>query len=375
MYLGEGPARALASDESALERFADLPLRALGVDPFTYNAFPQGGFQEDGLKERVYEPDWRTAERLAYTIDVGRVAARLAGGAGRTIAISTHPGAYGAEITDRSGLRACAEGMARAVGEFARIEAEGGPRLVLAVEAEPDASARNCRALAESLMFARLVGTRVLTDEFGHPAEVTAGLMERHLGTCLDCCHSAVEFEEPGLAVELAHMGGPLGKIQFSSALRLEAPAAHPAARAALLGLDEPRFLHQVTARAAGEFWHLADLPALREAVADAEGPWARADEWRCHFIVPVDRGRARRRPGDDEGPRRRGPAGGAGRPSAEELHVEIETYTWNVLPESAGAPTDGAAVIDGLEREYRHVLDLLGAEGWSPGKNAPARV
>lgn len=373
MYLGEGPARALASDESALERFAER-VRALGVDPFTYNAFPQGGFQEDGLKERVYEPDWRTAERLAYTIDVGRVAARLAGGAGRTIAISTHPGAYGAEITDRSGLRACAEGMARAVGEFARIEAEGGPRLVLAVEAEPDASARNSRALAESLMFARLVGTRVLTDEFGHPAEVTAGLMERHLGTCLDCCHSAVEFEEPGLAVELAHMGGPLGKIQFSSALRLEAPAAHPAARAALLGLDEPRFLHQVTARAAGEFLHLADLPALREAAADAEGPWARADEWRCHFHVPVDleraAGLATTRDHADAVLR-----AALARRSAEELHVEIETYTWNVLPESAGAPTDGAAVIDGLEREYRHVLDLLGAEGWSPGKNAPARV
>lgn len=218
MYLGEGPARALASDESALEGFADL-IRALGVDPFTYNAFPQGGFQEDGLKERVYEPDWRTPERLAYTVDVGRVAARLAGGPGRTIAISTHPGAYGAEITDRSGLRACAEGMARAVGEFARIEAEGGPRLVLAVEAEPDASARNSRALAESLMFARLVGTRILADEFGHPAEATAALMERHLGTCLDCCHSAVEFEDPALAVELASMGGPLGKIQFSSAL------------------------------------------------------------------------------------------------------------------------------------------------------------
>ena len=373
MYLGEEPARALASDESALERFAER-FRALGVDPFTYNAFPQGGFQEDGLKERVYEPDWRTAERLAYTIDVGRVAARLAGGPGRTIAISTHPGAYGAEITDRSGLRACAEGMARAVGEFARIEAEGGPRLVLAVEAEPDASARNSRALAESLMLARLVGTRVLTDEFGHPAEVTAGLMERHLGTCLDCCHSAVEFEEPGLAVELAHMGGPLGKVQFSSALRLEAPAAHPAARAALLGLDEPRFLHQVTARAAGEFLHLADLPALREAAADAEGPWARADEWRCHFHVPVDleraAGLATTRDHADAILR-----AALARPSAEELHVEIETYTWNVLPESAGAPTDGAAVIDGLEREYRHVLDLLGAEGWSPGKNAPARV
>lgn len=373
MYLGEGPARALASDGAALERFADR-IRALGVDPFTYNAFPQGGFQEDGLKERVYEPDWRTPERLAYTIDVGRVAARLAGDPARTIAISTHPGAYGAEITDRSGLRACAEGMARAVGEFARIEAEGGPRLVLAVEAEPDASARNSRALAESLMFARLVGTRVLADEFGHPVEETAGLMERHLGTCLDCCHSAVEFEEAALAVELANMGGPLGKIQFSSALRLEAPAAHPAAREALLGLDEPRFLHQVTARTAGEFLHLRDLPALREAVGDEEGPWACADEWRCHFHVPVDleraAGLATTRDHADAVLR-----AALARPSAEELHVEIETYTWTVLPESAGAPRDGAAVIDGLEREYRHVLDLLGAEGWSPGKNAPARV
>ena len=123
-------------------------------------------------------------------------------------------------------------------------------------------------------MFARLVGTRVLADEFGHPVEETAGLMERHLGTCLDCCHSAVEFEEAALAVELANMGGPLGKIQFSSALRLEAPAAHPAARAPLLGLDEPRFLHQVTARTAGSSCTSATCQ-LREAAGDAEGPWA----------------------------------------------------------------------------------------------------
>lgn len=373
MYLGEGPARALASDESALEAFAER-VRALGVDPFTYNAFPQGGFQEDGLKQRVYEPDWRTPERLAYTVDVARVAARLAGDPRRTIAISTHPGAYGATITDRSGLRACAEGMARAVGEFARIEAAGGPRIVLAVEAEPDASARNSRALAESLMFARLVGTRVLQDEFDHAPEVTAALMERHLGTCLDCCHSAVEFEDAGLAVELATMGGPLGKIQFSSALRVEEPAAHPEAREALLGLDEPRFLHQVTARSEGAFIHLPDLPALREAAADPAGPWAGADEWRCHFHVPVDleraAGLATTRDHADAVLR-----AALGRPSEDELHVEIETYTWSVLPEGAGAARDAGSVIDGLEREYRHVLDLLGQEGWSPEKNAPARV
>lgn len=373
MYLGEGPARTLAGDDAALNRFA-ARLEALGVDPFTFNAFPQGGFQEDGLKERVYRPDWRTPERLAYTVDVGRVAARIAGGPGRSVAISTHPGAYGAEVTDRATLRACAEGMARAVGEFARLEAAGGPRLVLSVEAEPDASARNSKALAEGLMFARLVGTRVLQDEFGASPEESAALMERHLGTCLDCCHSAVEFEDAALAVELAHMGGPLGKIQFSNALRLVDPAAHPEARAALLGLDEPRFLHQVTGRSEGEFIHLPDLPALAGAAAEDGGPWASADEWRCHFHVPVDLERA---------------AGLAttrdhaaavlraalARPCEDELHVEIETYTWSVLPDPAGGAPSAAAILDGLEREYAHVIGLLEGEGWRRAKNVEARV
>jgi len=45
-----------------------------------------------------------------------------------------------------------------------------------------------------------------------------------------------------------------------------------------------------------------------------------------------------------------------------DELHVEIETYTWNLLPGSARGSGD---LIDGLEREYRHVLSLLASAGW----------
>ena len=78
-----------------------------------------------------------------------------------------------------------------------------------------------------------------------------AALAGRHLGVCLDACHSAVEFEDPAEAWSLSSGGGPaeegsdggvlpapprlgytLGKIQFSSALALSAPASDPEGRA-----------------------------------------------------------------------------------------------------------------------------------------------
>ncbi len=397
MYLGAPVARELAADVGAQDALA-ARLRDGGIDPFTFNAFPYGGFQEDGLKTSVYAPTWMEPERLAYTVNVARVAARLNGERpGGHVSISTHPGAYGADLTDRSALRLCAENMARAVAEFAAIRDAGGPLIVLSIESEPDASARNARALAEYQIFARLVGSRVLQDEFGRSLPESGALMARHLGTCLDCCHSAVEFEDAVDAVRLAALpeGPPrskpgatpkksargssvptvpppssLGKIQFSSALRLPSPAAAPESQAALLGLDEPRFLHQVTAQtAAGEFVHLADLPALRSELASGDSPWLAAREWRCHFHVPVDlleaAGLQTTRAHADEilrialEPETKWPS--------NELHVEIETYTWSILetesPKAAPAPDE---IVLGLQKEYAHVVDQLHASGWS---------
>lgn len=383
MYFEAPAAAELAGDPQKLDELAAL-MAEERLDPFTFNAFPYGGFQEDGLKERVYAPTWETDERLRYTVHVARVAAglhtRLAttgdgAGAGRFLSISTHPGAYGADITDRSGLRRCAQNMARAVGELAQLERATGHRIVLSLESEPDASARNSRALAEYLVFARLVGSQILQDEFEATIEESSALMLRHLGVCLDCCHSAVEFEAAGDSLRLAGLdGGPLGKIQFSSALALAAPARQPEAVAALLGLDEPRFLHQVTGRSAdGEFLHLSDLPALQSEVAlGAESPWASAEEWRCHFHVPVNLqdalGLTTTRSHADE--ILHAALADPGSWNAPELHVEIETYTWSVLPEvdpEAGSEDPGQSIVEGLEREYAHVLGRCSEAGYLP--------
>ena len=370
MYLASSAASELARDASARADLAAL-LRDACIDPFTFNAFPYGGFQEDGLKERVYAPNWTTAERLEFTVDVARVAAELAGPRpGGHVSISTHPGAYGADVNDRSTLRRCAEQFARAVGELVRIEAEGGPRIVLSLEAEPDGSSRNSRALAEFLIFARLVGSRILQDEFGASLAESGAHMRRHLGTCLDCCHSAVEFESVGESLECSTTGdGPLGKIQFSSALRLENPGTAQREREALLALDEPRFLHQVTSIAGPPrdgFEHLPDLPALRAALDAEERAWLEADEWRCHFHVPVDlkeaAGLGTTRTHADE--ILKAALADERAWTSDELHVEIETYTWSVLP--GGAPLSESEIEAGLASEYDHVIARLNDAGWT---------
>ena len=53
------------------------------LDAFTYNAFPFGGFHRAGLKQDVFAPGWHEPERLAFTLDVARIALE-AGPARRT---------------------------------------------------------------------------------------------------------------------------------------------------------------------------------------------------------------------------------------------------------------------------------------------------
>ncbi|MBI5433830.1 MAG: xylose isomerase, partial [Planctomycetes bacterium] len=185
---------------------------------------------------------------------------------------------------------------------------------------------------------------------------------------CVDACHAAVEFEEPEQALADAVRGGAsLGKLQYTSALALREPARHPAGREQLFALDEPRFLHQVTARGAHGLVRAGDLGEARAAFERGDAAWRDADEWRCHFHVPTDLASGG---ADGLGTTRAHAeallAAAVGSPElwgTAELHLEIETYTWSILPRAARG--DGE-LVDGLEREYRHVLGCLGRLGWT---------
>lgn len=362
MYLSAALAHRLASDTGARELAALSEfLAANELDPFTYNAFPAGGFHDAGLKAAVFRPTWMEEERVRFTLDVATVAARLAAvsrarsGARSHVSISTHTGGLASKVRGAADVAACRENLARAARELASLEERSGTRIVLSLEPEPRALSADTRELASFL------------ERLSESASAARHSVARHLGVCLDACHSAVEFEEPEEAVERATSSGPLGKLQFSSALALLDPGRSPDARERLLAMDEPRYLHQVTGLARGVRCEATDLPELGDHLrGPARESWLACPEWRCHFHVPVDleeldgTGLATTRAHADRVLDR-----ALARPErwgVDELHLEIETYTWQVLPGSARGT---GAMVDGLEREYAHVMERLASAGW----------
>lgn len=378
LYLSNAVARTLPapSGERDLERLAQL-CSDHELDPFTFNAFPYSGFHGAALKERVFAPTWAERERLEFTVAVARTAVALAqrlrtSGDGAHVSISTHCGGFGDAVSGEAERAACARHFALAIDAFARLEDAHGTRIVLALEPEPRSSANDCGDLAAQMRVLAPLVAQALAIEGRRGLPSAHALVARHFGACLDTCHEAVEFEERTLDV-LA--GITLGKVQASSAIHVTHPGLDRARREALFALHEPRYLHQVTGRRAGGLVRAKDLPEVAAACADANSPWLACDAWRVHFHVPVDRvdlgGGLETTRGELDrllGALLADPT----RWTTPELHVEIETYTWSVLPGAARGP---AELVDGLAREYAHVAGVLAAGGFererdpSPGR------
>lgn len=373
MYLPAELALRLADPTHAAElaRLRDLCVEH-ALAPFTFNAFPYGGFQTDGLKERVFAPAWDERARLDYTLAVARIAAELARATQLTfVSISTHTGAFGPLERGSARETACIQNFARAAWELARLR-ETGVWIQLALEPEPRASCGDQRELDGFAvrLFAR--GAEFLAREQRLSSARASELLRAHLGRCVDACHAAVEFEDERAFDGLEALA--CAKLQFTSALALSDPAHEHDARTALLALDEPRYLHQVTGRSPNGLVRVRDLGELARALEQRDARWLECDEWRCHFHVPVDLDRAddvRDARGALSGLRTTRPVADrllrellarAANSGAPELHVEIETYTWDVLPGSVRGP---GALVDGLEREYRHVMGELERGRW----------
>jgi hypothetical protein len=352
MYAPAALAEELARDDAwrPLKAF----LEEFDLDPFTWNAFPFGGFGADGLKARVFEPTWADPERTFYTQRVAKLAGLLARhpAEGEHLSISTHTGWHSSSPVGEESATKAVRQLRYVDLLLAQRNGTEGARIVLSLEPEPRANVNDTRELLP-LYHGRL-----------RPLHQPSGL-----GTCLDTCHAAVEFEHAAESFERAtEIGTPLGKLQFTSALALR-----PERRSdvdALLALDEPRYLHQVTARAAdGTLLRCGDLPELRAALGGPAGDaWWRGAELRCHFHVPVDlaqlAGGALGTTRDHADATLAAALAHPERWGSDDLHVEIETYTWDILPRAARGPGE---LVDGLAREYAHVLGRLAAAGWTP--------
>jgi sugar phosphate isomerase/epimerase len=331
-----------------LERFRDF-LGSHGLYVFTLNGFPYGPFHGQPVKSAVYRPDWSEAERGRYTSDLAGVLAALLpeGGSG---SISTVPGGFKHDIRSREQVTAIARALLERVLELHEIHERTGKLITLALEPEP------CCLLettSETLdFFERELLSRSARELLAAGARVDVeaadALLRRHLGVCLDTCHAAIEFEDADQVLDrLLGAGLRVAKLQLSTGLRLTRPGRDTLE--ALRAYDEPVYLHQVVARTdAGELLRFEDLPL---AMADERA--RAAAEWRVHFHVPLYRA--------ELGPFSNTQAFLARvlerqRQAAVSAELEVETYTWDVLP-----PDQRSGGVDAsIARELGWVLERL---------------
>jgi hypothetical protein len=310
---------------------------------FTINGFPYGSFHGTRVKEQVYAPDWSTPERVAYTQQLFDLLVKLLppGVAG---SVSTVPASFKGFVAAEPGRRAAIFKNLTTCGRaIAALAEKSGRDLHLGLEPEPCC----------------LIETTEETVAFfndwraGERAVEAEGLL-RHVGVNYDCCHLAVEFESASAGLDrLVAAGLRLSKLHLSSALRVKPDAV---GRKALEAFIEPVYLHQVVVGQGHDVRRrFVDLP---DALADPE-PSRLDDEWRVHFHVPLHASpgapfldtRDHLTEALDWLQAHRGAC----------AHLEMETYTWEVLPTALRLPIE-----DQLVREYEWTLGALAARGFA---------
>jgi sugar phosphate isomerase/epimerase len=341
LWLARPVATELLDSPSSLNRFSGW-LNETGLTCYTLNTFPFGNFHDARVKENVYLPDWSRDDRIDYTLDSARILARLMPDDGTEGSLSTVPLGFKPFDYPESFADKCAERLIALAKSLKQLEEETGRKIRLAIEPEPFCI---IETTSETIQFFRRL--RELAAEAG-----SLDIVNEYLGVCYDVCHQAVEFEDVADSIkQLVDEQIRINKVHITCAIRVENPADNEDARQALARYVEPRYLHQTMGRATdGTIHRQVDL--TEDAALSPPDSFAAAEEWRVHFHVPVN--------AESLGPLQttRGDlkkALGAVRNLNYAPHLEIETYTWEVLPDG-----QKASLVDGLTAEVEATRTLL---------------
>jgi len=340
LWLAAPVATKLLADRRQLTALRST-LSESGLTCHTLNAFPFGDFHSERVKEQVYLPDWSQPERREFTWNCARILSELLP-SGTEGSLSTVPLGFKGFSHPADFQAQCIDSLLKLAEDLDQLHDETGQVIRLAIEPEP------CCVLettAETLAFFSALFAEADTRNCGDIAR-------RHLGVCYDICHQAVEFEnlpDSIRALEAAEVR--INKVHITCAIHLDQPARHRDALQQLARFVEPRYLHQTFARSStGEIKSVPDL--TRELCESPSGDFQTADSWRVHFHVPVHQ---------EElgllGTTRREllPALTAIASLLYAPHLEVETYTWGVLPGEAPAP-----LAHGIARELTATSELL---------------
>lgn len=292
----------------------------------TITGFPYGAFHGQRVKEQVYLPDWRHPERLAYTNRLAGLLARLLANRPEIEgSVSTVPGAFRAAVRSDAEVIAIAAAILEHSAFLVSLRARTGVTITLALEPEPKCLMEKVDDIVAFFGAHLFDAAAVATVATRTGTPLTVEDVRRHVGICFDTCHMAVEFEDPAESVRrLCNAGIRILKVQLSSALQLGPGMKRAALVSALAPFADDTYFHQVVQRGPSGIVSYTDLPEAL-AAADDEGR-----EWRVHFHVPIFLS-------DMTGFQ-------TTQPFLESLLdvlrservcqcLEVETYTWDVLP------------------------------------------
>ena len=318
---------------------------------YTINAFPYGPFKGVRVKEQVYEPDWSTEQRTRYTMDIADILVDITPDSVEP-SIQTAPLAFRDNVVDATYVDRFTDNILRVVAHLMTLEQRTGRRVKLALEPEPPCY---LETIPETVTwFTTRIYTRPAAERVaelsGQPLAEVFGGLRRHLGVVFDICHQSVQFEDITDDLDrLVDAGIPIYKLQEAAALQVA--DVTPETIEELRRYTGTIYLSQTTERRNGELTRFLNL---EDAIAawDAEDQPGRR-EWRTHFHVPVFL--------QDLGPFQTTRSGidaalAVHARTPLSTHLEIETYTWDVLPEHL----KGADVTEYVVRELEYVRDEL---------------
>lgn len=350
LWLSAAAAGSLQLPES-LKAFRET-LERHGVVLTSLNGFPYGNFHQPEVKEAVYLPDWSNPERLKYTCQLALILASCLPQSVSLGTISTLPLGYRHQWNEEKQQKSI-EQLLRLNAELAVLKELEGKHILVCLEMEPD-----CVLETTSQMIAFFSALSAANG--GYPA---------HLGVCFDVCHQGVMYEDTYDALRrLTEAGISIGKIQISNAFEVDMQSLRDPVSDVhdlLSEFAEARYLHQVKARRPdGKIMAVSDLSEALASMYMAQSELIDTTSWRVHFHIPLS-------------------VSSYTHPAIKPLHdtlnsvfqyladyqnvatpcLEVETYTWDVLP-AALQPQNDDALIEGIAGELHWLEQQLADRG-----------
>lgn len=285
----------------------------------TLNGFPYGNFHGQRVKERVFQPDWTTPERFEYTCNLFRILALIGDEQADRLTVSTLPASHSWFHADEERIFSRLDAMSGFLDVLGR---QTGRLMQLGLEPEPFGHFHDTDG---AIRFFNCLRNRSRRPE----------LIERHLGLTYDTCHFAILREEPEFTLSAWEENNiALCKVQFSNALECRICGEEDLER--LRQFDDGVYFHQTSILHREGSMLFPDLPnALAYGRDYAEE--IRDSQWRIHYHIPLYASPEPPLKSTEEfilkthnflrG--RKGP----------QPHLEVETYTWSVLPDHMKIP------------------------------------